>query len=136
MIPLIKHTFIHPITHSETVALAMRHWPMPCMIEIRMPTNEGIPSYANGTPPGHGALRTASGLGMIAESFDLKVGHLMCTTVTKENVIELLETISIIEDRGPVVGFDGLYWAMLKIAALRTIALPTPYPIELKGVAV
>ena len=73
---------------------------------------------------------------MIAESFDLKVGHLMCTTVTKENVIELLETISIIEDRGPVVGFDGLYWAMLKIAALRTIALPTPYPIELKGVAV
>lgn len=37
MIPLIKHTFTHPITHSETVALAMRYWPMPCVIEIKGP---------------------------------------------------------------------------------------------------
>lgn len=42
MIPLIKHTFTHPITHSETVALAMRHWPMPCVIEIKDPTFDKI----------------------------------------------------------------------------------------------
>ena len=96
----------------------------------------GIPSYTYGTPPGRGALRTACGLGMIADSFELKIGYLMGSTVTKASVVELLETIGFIEDHGPVFGFDGLYWAMVKIAALRTIALPTPYPIELEGIAV
>lgn len=98
--------------------------------------NYGIPSYAYGTPPGRGALRTACGLRMIAESFECKIGYLMCSTVTKSSVVEHLEIIGVIEDGGRVVGFDGLYWAMVKIAALRTIALPTPCPIELKGIAV
>lgn len=42
MIPLIKHTFTHPITHSEIVALAMRHWPMPCVIEIKDPAFDNL----------------------------------------------------------------------------------------------
>ena len=37
MMHMTKYTFIRPLSHSEVVALATRHWPMPCAIEIRHP---------------------------------------------------------------------------------------------------
>ena len=34
MMHMILLTFTHPLTHSEVVALATIHWPMPCVIKI------------------------------------------------------------------------------------------------------
>ncbi len=34
MMHMIQHTFTHPLTHSEVVALATSYWPMPCVIKI------------------------------------------------------------------------------------------------------
>ena len=31
---MILHTFTHPLTNTEVAALAIRHWPMPCVIKI------------------------------------------------------------------------------------------------------
>jgi len=39
MMHMIQHTFTHPLTHSEVVALATSHWPMPCVIKIIVPHN-------------------------------------------------------------------------------------------------
>ena len=38
MRPMTKCTFTRPLKHSEIVALAIRSWPMPCVIEIKDPT--------------------------------------------------------------------------------------------------
>lgn len=34
MMHMILHTFTHPLTNTEVAALAIRHWPMPCVIKI------------------------------------------------------------------------------------------------------
>ena len=34
---MTKYTFTRPLAHSEVVALATRHWPMPCAISIVKP---------------------------------------------------------------------------------------------------
>ena len=34
MMHMIKHTFISPLSNTEVVALAISHWPMPCVISI------------------------------------------------------------------------------------------------------
>ena len=45
MMHMIKYTFTSPISRTEVAALAIRHWPMPCVIEIR---NE-IPHRSDGS---------------------------------------------------------------------------------------
>ncbi len=37
MMHMILHTFTHPLTNTEVAALAIRHWPMPCVIKIIKP---------------------------------------------------------------------------------------------------
>lgn len=50
---MTKYTFIRPLSHSEVVALATRHWPMPCAIEIRHPIVYGKDwSYMNSKQSG------------------------------------------------------------------------------------
>ena len=37
MMHMTKCTFTRPLKHSEIVALAIRHWPMPCVVCIVTP---------------------------------------------------------------------------------------------------
>ena len=37
MMRLTKFTLMHKPSHSEVVALAIRSWPMPCVIEVVRP---------------------------------------------------------------------------------------------------
>ncbi len=104
---------------------------------------EGIPSYANGIPPGRGALRTGRGiyvLNAIGRRLHDYIEREVCEvmkTMSKASALDALELIGMIEDNVHLTDVANAYFcAAIKIAALRKIALPHALPIELEGIAV
>ena len=116
--------------------------------EIGIPTYVGLMQVSDGlkglrVTSKSGSMRTTSGLALlnewgkrIVDRTEEAVGILMQSS-TKSKAVEWLEFIDLVEQNVALTNVcDAFYCAAVKIAALRTIALPTSLPVELKGIAV